>query len=409
MSEESAHTGKSPDHLVPVDQEENNLETKNRLPASEWKTKVSDHFVRNHYPTPELRRSNWGITLSGRGVSEQKLSGHDIIQNFPATTVRHTMVCSGNGRVRFEPDADGLQWGMGAVGTTEWTGVPVTDLLVSCGWDPKEADGGRWVLVAGGEEPSEEDIFARAIPMEKIKKDCILAYRMGGEPLPPDHGFPFRLIVPGWYGNNCVKWVREVVVMDEMVHSNSQELRHPERYLRWQQYAYRLYTGSKSELVEQTDLPVFDTRDQMNHPDIENPYMYDQMVSSMIGIPSDGETLEPSEGENVEIRGIAWAGDDRVSRVEVSTDGGMTWNQAQFTEPDPRVNACRPFVYSWNAKSGTHKIYSRATDERGRSQPVRISSPEESSLNIEGKLYPWNKRGYGNNAYETYGVTVEVK
>ena len=134
--------------------------------------------------------------------------------DYPTESVVHTMECSGNGRTYFEPDAEGDQWSFGAVASAAWTGTPVRALLDEHGGATDGEDDELWLSAMGGEAPPDKDVFCRSIPLSKAREDCLLAYEMNGAPMSPEHGYPVRLVVPGWFGNNSVKWVEEIRVMD---------------------------------------------------------------------------------------------------------------------------------------------------------------------------------------------------
>jgi sulfane dehydrogenase subunit SoxC len=265
---------------------------------------------------------------------------------------------------------------------------------------------GTWLTAIGGDPADGEDVFARSIPLSKAVDDCILAYEMNGESLPPEHGFPVRVIVPGWYGVNSVKWLDELRLMDSMVTENS--LDRPGEHAYWQQEAYRIHPEDV-ELESNETVEAMGTWDQLETGEPAHPYTFDQTVMSLIGKP-DGESAvaAPEDGETVEITGVAWAGDDDVAGVEVSTDGGDTWNDAELFGPD-YAGAWRLFRYDWDAQAGTHVLASRATDERDRRQPMRISNPDAWREALDDDEFPWNEGGYAANAVLPNAVEVEVE
>ncbi|ELZ28648.1 sulfite oxidase [Halogeometricum pallidum JCM 14848] len=331
----------------------------------------------------------------------------EIKHSFSTESVTHTMQCSGNGRAYFEPQVGGNQWSFGAVGNTVWTGTPVSAILEQYGGNTSE---GNFLSVMGGDAPEGEDIFCRSIPMQKVLDDTLLAYEMNGAPMSAEHGFPVRLLVPGWYGNNNVKWVNRMHVMDKMVIGDEWEDGDQRLYTHWQQYSYRVIPEEDDGAEQYEDIPVYDTREQMNRTDeIRNAYMYDQMAKSLIGYPGAGQTVTPNPAGQIEVLGVAWAGDDRVDTVEVSTDGGDTFGEAEFFGPAAGPNSWRQFRYVWDASPGEYTLVSRATDEQGRSQPSTISAPEEQLRGIENDKFPWNKGGYANTAYMPHAVDCTVE
>lgn len=189
-----------------------NAEAADRSTYTKAITPLEEHYVRNNYETPAIEADEWTIDLGGLGVEEGEI-GMAELREFESESVAHTMQCAGDGRSFFEPEVEGVPWTIGALGTTVWAGTPVSAVLDEYASGEEEGD---WLMVAGGDHPEGEDIFARSIPMAKIREDCLLAYEMDGQPLPPEHGYPVRLIVPGWYGHNSIKWVAEIEVLDRM-------------------------------------------------------------------------------------------------------------------------------------------------------------------------------------------------
>ncbi|MFB6114201.1 MAG: molybdopterin-dependent oxidoreductase, partial [Halodesulfurarchaeum sp.] len=238
------------------------------------------------------------------------------------------------------------------------------------------------------------------------------SFEMNGRPLPKEHGFPVRLLVPGWFGNNNVKWVDRMHVMDKMVYPNDTwEPQGGQLYTHWQQYSYRIAGPNTDHPNFNREISEFDTRKQMESGEIQHPYMYDQLVKSLIGFPGEGATVSTGMGGRIEVIGVAWAGDDAVKSVEVSTDGGETWNEAEFMRPNIGTYSWRLFRYMWDAESGDHTLVSRATDSQGFTQPATVSAPDDpaaSNSKIMNNQYPWNKGGYGNNAYMPHAVDVTV-
>ncbi len=182
-------------------------------------------------------------------------------------------------------------------------------------------------------------------------------------------------------------------------------------YTHWQQYSYRIIPQQDDGAEHMESIDMFDTGEQMRNTDqIPNAFMYDQLVKSLIGYPGEGQTVSPSPGGTIEVVGVAWAGDDRVEMVEVSTDGGDNWEEAEFFGPMASGNGWRQFRYVWNDPGdGDHTLVSRATDEQGRTQPATISNPDEEIRGIQDDKYPWNQKGYGNNAYAPHGVDCTVE
>ncbi|WP_231186661.1 sulfite oxidase [Haladaptatus sp. DYF46] len=381
-----------------------NAQTASREHLESYLTPREEHYIRTHHRTPDIDAEEWSVSLTGMVGEEAELSVEEIRHDYQTDSVVHMMECSGNGRGYFDPDAEGDQWTVGAVGSAVWTGTPVRAIL-----DDYDAatDEGLWLSVMGGEAKEGEDVFCRSIPMEKVLDDCLLAYEMNGEPMTPEHGYPLRLLVPGWFGNNSVKWVDRMHVMETMVSGDEWESRDGRDYTEYQQSSYRIVPAQDDEPERYESVDTFSTDDQLRNPDgIRNAYCFDQLVKSLITSPTREAA---SSDERVEITGVAWSGDDAVERVEVSVDGGETWNDAEFVGPDLGRHAVRKFRYVWDATAGEHTLLSRATDEEGRTQPAIVSDPEEGLRGIADGKYPWNEKGYGNNAYRPLRVSVTVE
>ncbi|WP_049998325.1 sulfite oxidase [Halococcus sediminicola] len=367
-----------------------------RATFGNWLTPIEEHFVLHRNPIPDGDADSWTITLVDDGETELSLA--ELIEELPTVAVAHTMECAGNGRGQHDPETGNVQWDCEAAGTALWTGTPVSSVLRAAGVDV-DTDEDRW-LTAIGADSTDEEAFARSIPLSKALDDCVLAHGMNGQPLPDEHGHPVRLVVPGWYGVNSVKWLSELRVMDGMVREGS--LDRPGSHARWQQDEYRIHAAGE-EPAENETVETTGTWAQLEAGGTA-PYTFDETVMSLVGRPT-GEDAR-TQG-TIEVRGVAWAGDERVERVELSTDDGDSWHDAELFGPDYR-GAWRLFRYDWEADPGEHRLLSRASDERGRTQPETIGTPEESFDALDDGRYPWNEGGYAANAFRPNGVTVEV-
>ena len=387
--------------------EPENAEAAERATYTTMITPLEEFYIRNHYPTPDIEESEWTVSLTGMVDQEVDLSIEELKRGFPTETVFHTMQCSGNGRAFFDPQVGGNQWTFGAVGNAEWTGTPISAVLERYGADTSD---GMWLSVMGGEAPDGEDVFTRSIPMQKVVDDCLLAYEMNGQPLAGDHGFPVRFVVPGWYGNNNVKWVDRMHVMDMMVFGDEWETEDQRTYTHWQQYSYRIIPEEDEDAEQYQSIDTFDTHEQMQNPDrISNAYIFDQLVKSLIGYPGLDSTVSRRPDGTVEVIGTAWAGDNAVETVEISDDGGETWNEAEFFRPDLGAFSWRLFRYVWSPEPGDYTLVSRATDAQGRTQPATVSDPQDQLRGIQDDQFPWNQDGYINNAYMPHAVDVTVE
>lgn len=370
-----------------------------RRTYANWLTSVEEHYVCHRNETLDPDPETWEVTVSGAVEREAALSMQEIQDDYPTVGVAHTMECAGNGRGYFDPETGSVQWGYGAVSNAFWTGTPLSSVLRA--HDAATGDG-MWVTAIGGDLPEDgTDRFARSLPMSKVLDDCLLAYEVNGRPLPPEHGLPVRLIVPGWYGVNSVKWLEEVHVMDKMVYGDAWENRSGYDYTAWQQDSYRIHPRGVDPAHHAT-LSTFDTAEQGD--EIDHPYTFDQNVKSIVGHPDDGETIRLEDGDEIEVIGVAWAGDDAVTTVELSTDDGDSWDAGSFFGPS-YAGAWRLFRYIWEPSPGSYTLLSRATDEEDRRQPARISKPDETGTDT----YPWNEGGYAENAYRPHAVEVTVE
>lgn len=293
-------------------------------------------YVRNHFPQPAIEARAWRLEVGG-AVRNPFTLGYDALRQLPTVTRPVLLECAGNGRAYLEPKAKGVQWELGAVGTAEWTGVPLSALLRRAGVRPEAVE----VILEGTDEGEVAERpgrihFARSVPLEKARRDVLLATHMNGKELPPAHGFPVRAIVPGWYGVSSVKWLRRIVVTERPFRGYFQSV----------DYTYWDRTDGIPDLQPLTEL----------------------QVKAQIARPAAGQRLPA--GRPVRITGAAWTGESEVDRVEVSTDGGRTWHRARFTT-EPRRYAWRFWEYEWTPTSGRHTLLARARDAANRMQPAQ--------------------------------------
>jgi DMSO/TMAO reductase YedYZ molybdopterin-dependent catalytic subunit len=303
-------------------------------------TPIESFYVRCHFPIPNIERKSWRLRIEGE-VERPFEFGYDDLLKFETRTLPVTLECAGNSRNFLEPKVKGVAWGLGAVGNAEWTGVPLSVLLELAG---ATADATEVILEGADTGPVEEAKrpagnvrFARSVPLAKARADVLLAYKMNGKELPQEHGFPVRAIVPGWYAVASVKWLERILVTDKPFSGFYQTI----------DYSYWKTRG---------DLPQLAPIQQME-------------VKAEIAQPTANEVLRA--GSDVLIRGAAWTGESEITRVEVSTDAGATWKDARLTEQSNQ-NAWRLWDYAWRTPSrpGTCALVARATDSKGRIQPV---------------------------------------
>ena len=319
-------------------------------------TPIGLHYLLTHYDMPALDPATWRLAVTG-AVSRRLELTLDELRSRPARTVRVTMECAGNGRARMHPRPISQPWLVEAVGTAEWTGVPLRDVLESAGVRPSAAE----VVFTGadhGVERGVEQDYQRGLPLdEALGEEVLLAYEMNGQPLPPQHGHPVRLVVPGWYGMTNVKWLQEISVVEE-----------PFRGFQHRAYRYR----------QSPDDPGEPATRMVPRSLIEPPGFPDFM--------SRARVVRPGE---LELRGRAWSGHAPIDRVEVSTDGGRNWAEAEVDADRPRWS-WRGWRSRWRAEPGSHVLAARATDADGNVQPTGQS---------------WNRGGFGNNLVHTVPVS----
>jgi DMSO/TMAO reductase YedYZ molybdopterin-dependent catalytic subunit len=325
-----------------------------------WVTPLDAFFVRQHLPRPpKIDPATYQLKISGLVSKETSLTMADL-EKLPQHTVPATLECTGNGRAFYSPKVPGIQWGRGAVGNAEWRGPRLSDVLKLAGVDTKT----KFLEIDGADNGvAQTPDFVRSMPMEKAMHPAtLLALKMNGES-PDIHGFPARLIVPGWDGTSWVKWVVRLTPTAAM--SGGFFMNPGYRYPK---YALPPGTGARPEELEVIE-----------------------------GMPVKSTLTAPEEGAKIPfgpftIRGFAWAGENAIERVEVSTNGGAKWQSAQLSSQKLPF-AWRLFTLQWTPKSpGYHTIMSRAVDTAGNEQPI---------------VPAWNPSGYLWNGIDRIGVTVE--
>src|SRR5438445_2129656 len=303
-------------------------------------TPTKSFYVRTHFPIPAIDRDAWWLHVEGEVENPFAINYEQLLQ-FDSVTVPATLECAGNNRNFLEPKVRGVQWGLGAVGTAEWTGVPLSILLDRAGVHSgagevilEGADGGK---LEDPKSPTGELRFARSIPLTKARADVLLAYKMNEVDLPAHHGFPLRAIVPGWYAMASIKWLERIIVTNKPFNGYYQTL----------DYAYWKRRGEIADLVPRSELAI----------------------KAEIARPAQGEII--SANSKVRIHGAAWTSDDEITKVEVSTDGGSVWSEAKLIGVAKR-NAWRLWEFDWKTPSrpGKQKLIARATDSQGRTQPI---------------------------------------
>lgn len=298
-------------------------------------TPTEQFYIRSHFRVPEIDADTYRLKVDGAVAHETCLT-FDELRALPETTVAATLECAGNGRVYLEPRAEGVPWELGAVGTAEWTGVQLAEVLRLAGM----RDEAREIVLEGADQGTArgaagEIAYARGVLVDDAER-VLLAWAMNGEPLTREHGFPLRAIVPGHYAMASVKWLTRIHPMAEPFQGYFQTL----------DYAY--WDRAEGEAVRRP--------------------LRSMALKSSIARPVAGAVLEA--GSPVTIAGAAWSGGAAVERVDVSTDGGRTWAAAELLDP-AEAGVWRRWRYRWQAPAaGTYVLVSRATDAAGNVQPA---------------------------------------
>jgi DMSO/TMAO reductase YedYZ molybdopterin-dependent catalytic subunit len=296
-------------------------------------------YVRCHFSIPQIEVCDWRLKIEG-AVDRSLEVNYDELLKMKTSTVVATLECAGNSRVFLVPKVKGTQWELGAVGNAEWTGVPLSGLLQQAGIRNDAVDvileGADNGAIAEPPRPAGKIHFSRSLPKEKAMDDVLLAYKMNGQPLPASHGFPLRAVVPGWYGMASIKWLQRIVVTNKPFNG----------YYQTVDYAYWRRTDTGSALVPLSEM----------------------QAKAEIARPGMNEVIPA--GRNYRVVGAAWTADAEIAKVELSTDGGASWQLAALLG-EPVRNAWRLWEFDWKtpSQSGKHTLLARATDSRGRSQP----------------------------------------
>ncbi len=325
-------------------------------------------FVRNNGTPPAMESidlDSWTLTIGGESASrEVSLTVDELKSQFEHHTYQLQLECGGNGRSEFVPPAGGNQWSVGAVGCPEWTGVRLRDVLEYAGIN----DDAVYVAYYGADthlsgDPTKVPI-SRGVPLAKAMEDeALIAWSMNGEDIPHMNGYPLRLVIGGWPGSVCGKWLREIVIRNQ-VHDGPK------------------MTGTSYRVPCTPVAPGSDV------PEEDMCIIESMPVKSLVTFPRSG--IEHPLGERLALRGHAWAGDLAVSAMHVSVDFGATWQPAEL---DPPAN--RHAWQRWRAEVefpqvGYYEVWARATDTEGRAQPMVLPG--------------WNPKGYLNNACHRIAV-----
>ncbi len=313
-------------------------------------TPTEQFYVRSHFAVPKIDVATWKLKIEGLVEKPLELSYDDILK-MKSVTKSITLECAGNGRVFLVPAAKGLQWGFGGVSTGNWTGVEIATVLEMAGVKP----GASEVIFVGADQgaitsdpPSPGPIpYDRGIPLDKVlKPECLLAYKLNGEDLPPAHGYPLRGVVGGWYGMASIKWLTRIIVTDK-----------PHQGF-WQTLDYSYFERRDGGLPHLVPVTALDPK-------------------AVIAKPSLNEVVPV--GKAYTLHGAAWAGENKVGQVEVSTDGGKTWGRAKLAEQASSLTWTF-WEHSWTpAVRGPASLVVRCSDAKGNRQPDKRDPDRRTS------------------------------
>ena len=320
-------------------------------------TPAGMHYLLNHFDVPYVPGERWPVEVAGLVQRPQSLSLHEVRQ-LPARTLRVTLECAGNGRASMAPRYPSMPWVSEAVGTAEWTGTPLRHVLERAGLDDAAVEI-AFIGADRGFDRGHEHAYGRSLKRSAaLTDDVLVVWAMNGAPLLPQHGFPLRLIVPGWYGMASVKWLNRIEALAEP-------------YRGFQQVSAYNYKPHADALP--TPVTTMKVKSLLVPPGIPDWYTRRRLVDA-------GPTT---------IFGRAWSGGGiGIARVEAGIDGA--WHEAELDAPAGTF-AWRGWRFPWTATSGEHEISCRATDASGAIQPLEP---------------PWDVGGFGNNCVQRVQVTV---
>lgn len=340
--------------------EELQLATRNRgMPLEGLRydlTPTGIHYLLVHFDIPAMDESAWRLEISGNVRTKMSLTLEDIRAR-PSRTIPVTLECAGNGRARLIPRPISNPWLIEAIGTARWTGTSLRPLLEEAGMAPGTAE----IVFTGADRGIQGEVehnYQRSLSVQEASRpEVLLAYEMNGRPLEPQHGFPLRLLVPGWYGMTSVKWLTKIEASTQRF----------DGYQQSEAYHFKQSEDEPGEPVNRIRI-----RALMLPP----------------GIPEFMTRRRYVAAGKLAIKGRAWCGSAPVEKVELGVDG--EWTEARL---DPAIGewAWRGWSCDWEATPGDHELSCRATDADGNRQPID---------------QPWNLQGLGNNQVQKVFVTV---
>ncbi len=307
------------------------------------------HYLLIHYDIPVVDLGAWRLDVVGSRALSLSLAD---LRSRASVTCAVTMECAGNGRAQLLPRPISQPWLLEAVGTAEWTGVRLRDVLLQAGVGESAVEV-RFRGLDRGIEGGDAQSYERALPLaDAMRDEVLLAFEISGAPLPPQHGFPLRLVVPGWYGMTSVKWLDSITISSEPFTGYQQS----------RSYRIRMDPDEPGEPVSR---------------------MVPRSLMIPPGVPDFATRERRVELGPCTVRGRAWSGLGAISSVEVSADGGASWSRARLGPPSSAW-AWRGWEWDWElTEPGDYELCCRATDDAGNTQPL---DP------------PWNLGGYSNNS-----------
>lgn len=327
-------------------------------------TPSNRHFIRNNLFTPDFDEAKHTIEIGGLVDTPTILTVRELRSKFPMVSTQAMIECAGSGRTGFTPTPRGTPWPpTGGMSCAQWTGVRLADVLREAGVKA----GAVHVAFIGGDFGALPTMpkFARSIPVDKAtERHTLLAYGMNGEPLPKIHGYPLRVVVPGWAGSASIKWVARIEVLDA-------PLKGPYMDASYRIPVHSVEPGSKMP-PDAAITEAWPVKSIITHP-----------------APSGRFKL----GRPLLVSGKAWAGDVGVAGVEVSFDEGQSWQRTELNAPGDKY-AWNTFSYTYTPqRPGYITVLARATDKRGIAQPL---------------VTPWNPLGYFWNGWHRVGFVVDA-
>jgi DMSO/TMAO reductase YedYZ molybdopterin-dependent catalytic subunit len=321
-------------------------------------TPIGMHYLVIHFDIPPADERSWTVEVDGLVDRSLSLSMDDL-KGRPAVTMPVTMECAGNGRALLSPRAESQPWLLEAVSNAEWTGTPLAPILREAGLQSDAIE----LLFTGADHGIQGEIeqdYQWSFALDEIlRDDVLLAYEVNGQPLPPQHGYPIRLLVPNWYGMCSVKWLQRITAISEPFEG-------------FQLWAYQL-------------------RQDAEDPGVRVTRKQPRALMVPPGFPDFPDRRRFLDAGRCELSGRAWSGWGPIARVEVSIDAGSTWADGDLAAKPRASSAWSAWSFVWDATPGEHELLVRATDDAGHVQPV---DP------------PWNLHGFANNMAQRVSVLV---